>query len=351
MQHDNVQFDIAEVLSTDISYTYSANIAGSGLHIMYVRSITDNTRIKEYTVKPIDLNNIKLPVVGEIILTCKTVNRTQQNHDATDRYSWYYLQTLALQSGINNNRSTGMSYFTPELNATDTQNIPGGRTFDDKFITSPLQLFEGDSVYQGRNGQSIRFGTTLSTQQDSYYYKQPTWLGETAGDPIIIISNGRQNLPNKEFVVEDINQDAASLYLTSTQKLPIILGNNESPNSLTGCLTPGGLESNYIGSQLIGISDRVIIKAKTDLAVIDSPLGIVLNSTGQIKLGSEDASESMVHGDVLLSILQNILNQLQTGIVCGTSTGTFINLSYATKAQKQLQELLSSTYFINKNTY
>jgi len=351
MFHDNVQFDIAEILSTDSTYSYSKNIAAGGLYSMRVRSITNNTKIKPYTVKPIDLHSIKLPVVGEIILTCKSVNNTYQNATSYERESWYYVTTLNLQSGINNNKGTGMSFSNSELDSTDVQNLPSGKTFNDQYVTSPLQLFEGDSVYQGRNGQSIRFGSTISILPESYYYKQPTWLGETSGAPIIIISNRQQNLPNKEFVVEDINQDAASLYLTSTQKLPIILGNNESPNSLTGCLTPGGLESNYIGSQLIGISDRVIIKAKTDLAVIDSPLGIVLNSTGQIKLGSEDASESMVHGDVLLSILQNILNQLQTGIVCGTSTGTFINLSYATKAQKQLQELLSSTYFINKNTY
>ena len=120
--------------------------------------------------------------------------------------------------------------------------------------------------------------------------------------------------PKKEFVVEDINQDNSSIYLTSTQKIPIVLGNEENPNPLYGCITPNGNESEYVGSQLLGVSDRVILKARTDLAVIDSPLGIVLNSTGEIKLGSEEASESMVHGEVLLEVLQNILNQLQTSL-------------------------------------
>jgi hypothetical protein len=59
----------------------------------------------------------------------------------------------------------------------------------------------------------------------------------------------------------------------------------------------------------------------------------------------------MVHGDVLLTVLQKILNQLNSPIQCGTMVGTFIDKSNTVAAQKLLQKLLSSTYFINKNTY
>jgi len=340
MQHNNVQFDIAEVLSTDISYSYSENIAGSGLHIMYVRSITDNTRVKNYTVKPIDLHNIKLPVVGEVILTCKTVNRTQQNHDGNDKYSWYYLQTLALQSGINNNRATGMSYFTPELNATDTQNVPSGRTFDDQYITSPLQLFEGDSVYQGRNGQSIRFGTTLSTQQDSYYYKQPTWLGETAGDPIIIISNGRQNLPKKEFVVEDINQDNASLYLTSTQKIDLNFSTTKSPKNL---------ETSTPVSNFIGTADRVMLRSKSDRMIIDSSKDILLNTTGAVNIGGDDDLVGIPDGDKLEKVLYKILNILITGHFVEGSISRPILQTTAEQLASDIADIKSTMYKIKKN--
>ena len=176
-------------------------------------------------------------------------------------------------------------------------------------------------------------------------YSEPgNWRGNNIGDPILILSNGRKYKEDKDFVTEDINTDQSSLYLTSTQKLPLVLGNKDQPNSLTGCITTSGNETNYVGSQLLGVSDRVILKARKDLAVIDSPLGIILNSTGAIKLGSEEASESMVHGEVLLEVLQSIINQLNTMVQCGSSTGTFINLSYVNKAQKQLQDLLSSKY-------
>lgn len=339
--HKNVQFDIAEVLTTATAYTYTVNKADMGLYKFRVRSCTQHTKIKEYDVTPLDLHNIKLPVIGEIILVCKTINRTRQRRNDNERESWYYISTLNIQSGINNNVALGMSFNQTELNSINTQEYPIGSTFNEKFVTSPLQLFEGDYVWQGRFGQSIRFGSTISTMPNEYYYKSPNWLGDNNGDPITIIANGQQNKPQKEFVVEDINTDNSSIYLTSTQKIPIVLGSESEPNPLYGCVSTSGNESSYIGSQLLGVSDRIILKARTDLAIIDSPMGIILNSTGAIKLGSEEASESMVHGEVLLEVLQSILNQLRTVVQCGSASGTFINLTYADKAQKQLQELLS----------
>jgi len=349
---DNIQYDVAEVLSTDLTYKYSTTAADRGLFQIIARSITEHTKTDNYTVRPMSLNNIKIPVVGEIILVCQTVKRTTQKLNDTNKdKSWYYVQTLGLQTGVNNNKSTGASWTSEEHNQINNQEHPAGKTFVEQKISS-LQPFEGDHIWQGRFGNSIRFGSTISTiPEDNYYHKAPTWSGDVNGDPIIILANGQENLDKKEFVVEDINKDNSSIYLTSTQSIPIVLGSEKEPNSLTGCITTRGHESKYQDSQLLAVSDRIILKARTDLAVIDSPLGIVLNSTGEIKLGSEDATESMVHGDVLLSILQNIINQLRTNVKAGSATGTFINLDYSDEAQKQLQELLSSKYFINKNTY
>ena len=349
--HDNknVQFDIAEVTEINNSFKWNNSIASSATMFM-CRAVSCTTYTDTYTydIVPMSKREIKIPVVGEIILICRTVNRSfQQKKDKGE--SWYYMQTVDLQDGVNNNRSTGMTSTAQENVDNDPQYRPAGTNFEDLKI-SPLQPFEGDIIYQGRWGNSIRFGSTISTiPDDNYYHKSPTWNGDTNGSPITILSNGRINLDKKEFVVEDINIDNSSIYLTSTQRIPIVLGSDNKPNSLTGCITLGGNESQYIGSQLLGVSDRVILKARKDLVVIDSPLGIVLNSTGEIKLGSEDATESIVHGDVLLDILSLIINQFNT--VIDPNTYDYINKSNSIKAQKKLQELLSSKYFINKNTY
>ena len=278
-------------------------------------------------VKPINSNIKQIPIPGESVLIFQSLS-----HESTLEESypqWYYMLPMAMSSNTNSN-------ILPTV---------GELEFDTKFEesqVSPLQPYRGDFMLEGRYGNSIRFSSTIDFKNN---YSEPgNWRGNKNGDPILILSNGRKYKENKDFVTEDINTDQSSLYLTSTQKLPLVLGSKTQPNSLTGCISPNGNETNYIGSQLVGVSDRVILKARKDLVVIDSPIGIVLNSTGAIKLGSEDASESMVHGEVLLEVLQSIINQLNTMIQCGSSVGTFINLSYANKAQKQLQELLSSQY-------
>ena len=292
----------------------------------------------QHNVKPFYTNIKQIPVPGELVLIFLSIDHksTSDNDDA----QWYYMPSpMSISSNINNN-----------ILPTVTDEFEQDEKFEqEKYTVSTLQPYRGDLMLEGRFGNSIRFSSTIDFKQD--YSLPGKWSGNKNGDPILVLSNGREYKEDKQFVTEDINTDKSSLYLTSTQKLPLSLGSKNQPNSLTGAVTSNGTETNYIGSQLVGVSDRVILKARTDLAVIDSPVGIVLNSTGEIKLGSEDASESMVHGEVLFDILQNILNQLRTVVQCGSASGTFINLSYAERAQRQLQELLSSKYFINKNTY
>ena len=288
-------------------------------------------------VKPANTNIKQIPIPGESVLIFQTFN-----HESTldETYpQWYYMLPIAVSSNINNN-------ILPTVNE---ELVLDEKFEEENYKVSPLQPYRGDLMMEGRFGNSIRFSSTIDFKDD--YSESGNWRGNNNGDPILILSNGRNYKEDKQFVTEDINTDKSSLYLTSTQKIPLVLGSNEQPNSLTGAITPAGNETNYIGSQLLGVSDRVILKARTDLVVIDSPLGIILNSTGDIKLGGEDATESMVHGDVLLNILQNILNQLGGLVRCGSVYGSFLDTQYAEKAQTQLQELLSSKYFINKNTY
>ncbi len=126
----------------------------------------------------------------------------------------------------------------------------------------------------------------------------------------------------------------------------------DSRNPLN-CFLPN--ESKFSKSQFIGVADRIILKAKTDVAVIDSPTAIILNTTGDVRIGSDEADQSMVHGDVLLNIIQLLITQMLSGVQIGDTyapSGGYANSgTYAQQAQTLLKDLLSSTYFIKKNTY
>lgn len=342
---NSVPFYIAEVVAVTES-TYNLELdrehqenenKTNNVHIIYQIEGYLIIPGREILIKalPADINNIKIPLNGEHVLVFQGY-RSDSNFDERIP-EWYYLNGLSISSNVNINSIPGIV----NQNRIDSKD---GLTFNER-VVSNLQLFEGDVVTQGRWGNSIRFGSTVKTDNVKLE-KQPIWQGDNAGDPIIIISNGRKS--EDQFEMEQLT-DAASIYLSSTQNFPTLrLGSDNQKNPLT-CFAPN--ESAFKRSQFIGIADRIVLKAKTDIVVIDSPRGIVLNTTGEIKLGNDDAKQSMVHGDILLETLQAILNQLRTPIQCGTMTGTFLSTSQITRAQKKLQELLSSKYFISKNTY
>lgn len=348
-----VEFDVAEVLEYDRTYNYIGpdkdNSNVSELFALRVRSCSKYFNQKIFLAKPSNINIKKIPMVGEFVLIYKTFN--QESTSIKRREVWYYITSIDVQSSMNENMLPGVSDAVPQ---ETIDQIKPGNNFDRKSI-SPLQPYEGDLIIEGRWGNSIRFSSTIDLNGAQDHYSVPVpWKGANAqGAPIIVLSNGRKNIPNKQFVSEDIQTDEASLYLTSTQKIPnLLLGNAENRNPLS-CNLPN--ESQFAKSQFIGIADRIVLKAKTDIVVLDSPTAIILNTVGEIKLGNDGATESMVHGDVLLQILQKIINQLQSSVQIGDTLapigGYINNASYAKDAQTLLTELLSSKYFIQKNTY
>ncbi len=253
-----------------------------------------------------------------------------------------YLQDSAytqdVQDKLNNNRIASLANLQIALQ-NEQSNLQPGYTFKRKSI-SPIQPYEGDVLIEGRTGNSIRFSSTISTNYPaSYYFKKPTWSGNdaSAGDPIIILSNRTINKDKREFVVEDIEQDTSSLYLTSTQQLDTFKLSNE--------LT---VNNNFVGSQLIGSADRVILRAKNDIAVLDSKKGIVLNTPGDIKLGDDSADQSMVHGEVLTRIINKLARAILAG---GTASGAMVTSNAATlltDISADLEELTSKKYKIKK---
>ena len=106
----------------------------------------------------------------------------------------------------------------------------------------PLTSYEGDFILESRTGSSIRFGMTTPTSFDLDSIETPYWSRTSLnnkstilsqnpdktptgsiGDPIIIIRNGQrmdtQGLDNNTSILEDINHDDSSIYMTSNQSI------------------------------------------------------------------------------------------------------------------------------------
>lgn len=328
MLGENFQFYIGEVINYVDTFKEDSLVQNTGYQIeVYI--IKDGNKLSLTNVKPANNNIKQIPIKGEQVLVFRGYDQNSSFFNKTPQ--WYYLSTISVQTSINNN-------------ILPVNTIQSTFVKDDEYTPvniSPLQPYAGDLLMEGRWGNSIRLGST--SKFNSNYSKAPSWTGDSETDPIIIISNTKSTDKNK-FKVENINTDTSALYLTTSQKLSnLVLSNSLS------CFQPG--ESSYSKSQFIGVADRIILKANKDIVVLDSPIGIVLNTDGEVRIGNDEADESLVHGNVLVQTLQYIINQLQSPIIAGSSLGGFIDHTNTSNAQKKLQTLLSSKYFIKKNTY
>lgn len=170
------------------------------------------------------------PVVNELVLI--TTGPSDGLNDSYSSQKLYYLPPYALWNDSNHNGFPDLEDYSNQLNAT--ANTPGnagsanpsslylGFTFNEKEIKN-LQPFEGDIIVQSRFGQSMRFGSTVSGLKNTN-----TWSSYGSnGDPITIITNQQNekatesNLAKFDSIVEDINQDGSSIYMTSTQQIYI----------------------------------------------------------------------------------------------------------------------------------
>tara|TARA_R110000751_G_scaffold282450_2_gene385599 strand:- start:170 stop:1201 length:1032 start_codon:yes stop_codon:yes gene_type:complete len=340
---NNVEFDVAEVLGYDYTYNWvpydesNDGFNNNNLFALKVRSCSGYIDRRTFIARPGDNNIKKIPLIGEFVLVFKSYNQYSTNKRT--REIWYYLDTINIQSNISNNRLPGLST-SKRLKNNISEDIPAGLTFDHNIKISPLQPYEGDMLLEGRFGNSIRFGSTISTVPKDYYHKSPTWLGDKNGDPIIILSNGRTNLDDKEFVVEDIENDNSSLYLTSTQEIKNIkFSTSTAPSNF----------NTFEGSNFIGIADRVILRSKKDRVIIDSTKDIILNTPGMVKIGSDEAVIPIPYGDELQTILNKIVNVLAMGNLVQGSIASPIDKPTVKSLKSEIAKMKSTKrYFIQK---
>jgi hypothetical protein len=308
--------------------------------------------------KPFYPQTSAYPLVNELVLLFKLPNNNIGRN--TSEESYYYINMISLWNHPHHNAYPNpvTSTTLPDSQQKDYQQTEAGSvrrvtdesteiglnspinlsqaTFIERTNIHPLLPFAGDVMYQGRWGNSIRFGSTakpfnipdiinplgLATGQDALNDWSETG---TNGDPITIIRNGQNPESSDEGwvpITENINDDLSSIYQTSTQKIPIQVA-SENYNSY---VTPPEIPSQYTKPQVIINSDRLVFNAKTDSILLSAEKSIGLSSNsslnfntnnyivdaGNILLGSKNAKEPLVKGETLYKNLTQIVNALTT---------------------------------------
>ncbi len=153
------------------------------------------------------------------------------------------------------------------------------------------------------------------------------------GDPITILRNGQSSLldgPAQSNTIEDINNDISSIWLTSTQQIPLTASSDNAylsyPNSEN---TPEAVNE-YQGSQIILNSNRLVFNTKEDHIMLSSAKSINLNAqqsinfdttgdtifqSNKVYLGGTKNSQPVILGDEMVNLLTDVLSDLN--FLCG----------------------------------
>lgn len=289
--------------------------------------------------RPLLSNQKSFPLINEIVFLFSLPN-TDIGQFTTSNDN-YYLTTVSLWNHPHHNayptkpntlpNSQQKDYIQTQAGSvrrvTDqSTEINLGKTFKEKSNIHPLLPFEGDTIYEGRWGNSIRIGSTVKNTPNNW---STTGVN---GDPILIFRNGQGQQSKEGWIptLEDINNDEASIYLTSTQQIPL----NPASSDYTSYKTnPPESPKKYSGKQVIISSGRLIFNTSEDHLLLSSNKSINLNSLGglnidtniitiqsqNIYLGSKNAKEPLLLGNQTVTLLNQLISNLSSfAQICST---------------------------------
>jgi hypothetical protein len=326
--------------------------------------------------KPLFPNNKIFPLENEIVYILPLPNSDIQG-DVND-VSYYYFQPVNIWNSVHHNAipdpingnslppSQQQDYEQTEAGAvrrvTDGgSEIDLGDTFVEKLDIKNLQPFEGDIFYEGRWGQSLRFGSTVNNSPISNPWSR---TGQN-GDPLTILRNSQYDDGKDAWIpqVEDINKEGSSMYMTSTQAIPIEVSSKSYSSYKTAPTSP----DKFAGEQIILNSGRLLFNTKSDSILMSSKNSINLNAVNDVNidaprtviqsnkvlLGDRDAFESVILGDKFFTDLNLLLTQMiSLGIALPsiTPTNPAINTSATAMTQVAIQMLNSLETYKSKTT-
>ena len=277
-----------------------------------------------------------LPLINEVVVLVE--GPSLESSIETGAKSYYYISVINLWNSqqqnvlpdqiynqyLSNNQSKTpqeVEAGSPQIENSTDLNVRVGDTFTTRQYIYPLRPYEGDVIQEGRWGNSIRLGSTVKNQGNNW-----SNIGEN-GNPITIIRNGQYDITQTpgEYILENINIDDSSIYLSSNQQIPLIASSNNA--YLSYRVNPPALPSEYDGKQIILNSGRLVLNSTDDHILLSSIKSINLNTdlsvnidarsevviqTPLIHLGDTQNAQPLVLGNDLINLLTELVTDLNS---------------------------------------
>lgn len=341
------------------------------------KSPTFSSQIPFIPASPL-LPNIKhYPLINEVVPVLYLTNTDVT--DNTTSVSAYYLPPVNIWNSQIHNAIPSTDVL-PDSQQKDYQQVEAGsvrritdesteirlgKTFNENNVINihPLLPYEGDIIYEGRFGNSIRLGSTVNNSK----IVNPWSSNGENGSPIFILRNGQKPINTESWIptLEDINEDKSSIYLTSTQQLPLILASTKN-DSYKKSILPEAVKT-YSKEQIILNSGRLIFNSKLDSIILSAKKSIHLTSNTSVNidatkqivldapkvyLGSASGEEgvelqSVVKGENLNTLLGEVSSFLSSLSIyfqsAVDSTGApIVSLQQASSKAKQLSQSINN---------
>ena len=369
-----MEFEIAvvkDIVLDDTSKYFTTAGEWNGIGTVFFQKVKGRNYKSTGFAKPFFSNLSNYPLLEELIYIFKLPSPDIQKNNLQDSY--YYLTPINIWNSNHHNGipnlfaanlpdSQKRDYEQTSLGAVRrvqdrSSDIKLGNSFVERSYIKPLKRFEGDVIVEGRLGNSIRLGSTNLIDNNALN----NWSQNgTTGDPILILRNGQGDTGSVGYIPteENINSDPSSIYLTTSQIIPITVASTN--NYLSYKSDKPQAPNIYKNNQVIITSGRVLLNSQTDHILLTSAKSINLNAresvnfdtTGDITLqsnkvylGGKLAEEPVLLGNTAVKELKEIVEILKELLIAGTqaanSGGPILPL------QSKSAELLTRLQSIN----
>lgn len=251
---------------------------------------------------PLDFELQQLPLLGELVIIHRIFGNFFYTRRVPIAHRVQENGMLKLNDALANRRTNTLTNKIKTIVGLPFTKHKFGEYFKPDCRVRPIKHFEGDTIFQGRMGHSIRFGSSQM---------QP---GSKKLAPNIIIRTGQAKDAEKNYVtkdsvfgltIEDINKDASSIWMTSDQAVTYVPITNEAGSFNRSIVKP---PQTFDKAQIIINSDRVVLNSKREHIMMYSTDEIYLNSFNNTTIDTDASIILTANLDIIHCASRNIDN-------------------------------------------
>lgn len=289
---------------------FGASVAINGVFFRKINTYADETDEATLLFAYQGNSNFKqVPLIGEIVTLQRAPSVEGASVEGLGKTKFYWTSIVPVWNNPHHNTA-------PDPNFPDTE---FGEEFEERGDTNPIQPFAGDVILEGRYANSMRLTGTVTEHS-------PDVLEGDNGKAATILSNGRLPGDGESNVLENINDDAASIYLVEDHVVPLVQGNFKTLGYASG--DEPDTADVYQGSQVLINSGRLFFNSKeegvylsaTEAVGINAGTAVAIDGTDYVGLdasrvylgvAAHDEKQPVLQGTISTDWLEDFLKQFE----------------------------------------